>query len=67
VATVIREQGVPLRRQDLTDEQLIEPAGLYSAGKSLAWIGTRYNVFHTTVAATLRRQAVQLRPRPGWI
>jgi transcriptional regulator of aromatic amino acid metabolism len=39
---------------------------LYSDGKSLAWLGARYDVSHTTVAAALRRQGMQLRPRPGW-
>lgn len=66
VATVLREQGVTLRRQGLTDEQVSEAADLYGAGRSLARIAARFDVSHTTVAAALRRQGVQLRPRPGW-
>ena len=39
---------------------------LYADGKSLAWLGDRYDVSHTTVAAALRRHGMQLRSRPGW-
>ena len=66
VATVLREQGVTIRRQGLTDEQAREAAKLYQAGKSLAWLGTRFGVSRTTIAAVLRKQGIQLRPRPGW-
>lgn len=67
VATVLREQGVTIRRQGLTEEQVREAVTFYAAGRSLAWIGARHNVSHTTVATALRRQEIQLRPRPGWI
>jgi hypothetical protein len=67
VATILREHGVPVRRQGLTDEQVSEAANLYAAGKSLAWLGARYGVSHTTVAPALRQQGIQLRPRPGWV
>jgi lambda repressor-like predicted transcriptional regulator len=66
VATVLRERGITLRRQGLTDEQVAKTVTLYNAGKSLAWLGVRWGVSHTTIAAALRRQAVQLRTRPGW-
>ena len=66
VATVLRKQGITIRRQGLTDEQLTHAATLYATGQSLAWLATRYDVSHTTVAAALRRQGTQLRPRPGW-
>jgi hypothetical protein len=67
VATVLREQGITIRRQGLTEEQVKEAATFYAAGRSLEWIGVRYNASHTTVATALRRQEIQLRPRPGWI
>jgi hypothetical protein len=57
--------GVTIRRQGLSDEQVAEAATLYTAGKSLAWLGARYGVSHTTVAAALRRRGMTLRPRPG--
>jgi transcriptional regulator of aromatic amino acid metabolism len=64
---VLREQGVAIRRQGLNDEQVSEAAMLYAAGRSLAWLGARYDVSHTTVATALRRHGFQLRRRPGWI
>ena len=67
VATALREQGITIRRQGLTEEQVKEAATFYAAGRSLNWIGAHYNVSHTTVATALRRQEIQLRPRPGWI
>jgi hypothetical protein len=67
VATVLREQGIAIRRRDLNDKQVSEAATLYNAGRSLAWLGARYSVSHTTVAAALGRQRIQLRPRPGRI
>ena len=63
---MLREQGITIRRQGLTSEQVSEAAKLYAAGHSLAWLGARYGVSHTTVATALRRQGIQLRPRPGW-
>jgi hypothetical protein len=66
VATVLREQGVTIRRQGLNDEQVTEAAMFYAAGRSLAWLGARYDVSHTTIAAALRQEGVRLRPRPGW-
>jgi DNA-directed RNA polymerase specialized sigma24 family protein len=66
VATILREQGITIRRQGLNDDQVREVAQLYATGKSLAWLGARFGVSHTTVATALRRQRIQLRPRPGW-
>jgi DNA-binding CsgD family transcriptional regulator len=65
VATVLREQGVTIRRQGLSDKQVTEAATLYAAGKSLAWLAARYGVSPMTVSTALRRQGIQLRPRPG--
>jgi hypothetical protein len=66
VATVLRKQGITIRRQGLTYEQVSEAATLYTTGRSLAWLGVRYDVSHTTVANALRRQGIPLRPRTGW-
>lgn len=66
VATILREQGITIRRQGLNDEQVSEVATLYVTGKSLAWLGARFGVSHTTVATVLRQQGIHLRPRPGW-
>jgi hypothetical protein len=66
VAALLREQGITIRRQGLTNEQAKEAAELYASGKSLAWIGTHFGGSHTTNAAELRKQGVPLRPRPAW-
>ncbi|WP_353507226.1 helix-turn-helix domain-containing protein [Gordonia sp. ABSL1-1] len=66
VATVLREQGAPLRRQGLTDEQVSEATQLYEAGKSLATLGAHFGVSHATIANVLKKRGVRLRPRPGW-
>jgi hypothetical protein len=44
VATILREQGVAIRRQRLTAGDVMEAATLYAAGKSLAWLGAHYGV-----------------------
>ncbi|WP_018601151.1 hypothetical protein [Mycobacterium sp. 155] len=67
VATVVREQGVAIRRRGLNDAQVAEAAALYTSGKSLAWIGAHFGVSHTAVASALRNEAVELRGRSGWI
>jgi hypothetical protein len=59
-------KGVTIRRQGLTDEQLTEAAKLYAEGDSLLSVGAHFGVSQTTIATALRRQGVQLRPRPGW-
>lgn len=66
VATVLRLQGITIRRRGLTTEQAREAGTLYAAGKSLAWLGGRFGVSHTTDASALRRQDIRLRARPGW-
>jgi transposase len=66
VATILREQGVTLRRQGLTEEQAREVAEFYIAGKSIAWLSSRFGVSNTAITAKLREQGIKLRPRPGW-
>jgi Mor family transcriptional regulator len=66
VATVLRQQGIIIRRQGLSEVQAKEATRLYIDGRSLAWLGARYRVSHTTVASALRRQGIPLRPRRGW-
>jgi len=65
VATVLREQGVTIRRQGLTDDQVSKAAQLYAAGESLLSVAAILGSSHTTIAKALRRQGIQLRPRPG--
>jgi hypothetical protein len=42
VATILREQGITIRCQGPTGEQMTEAATFYNAGRSLAWLGARY-------------------------
>ena len=56
VASILRVQGISIRRQGLTDEQVSEAATLYVNGMSLACLGSRLDVSHTTVAAERHRQ-----------
>jgi hypothetical protein len=66
VSAVLREHGIKLRRQGLTDEQAREATNLYHAGHSLAWIAKRFGgISPSTVARVLQQQDVALRPRPG--
>jgi lambda repressor-like predicted transcriptional regulator len=65
ISAVLREHGVTLRRQGLTEKQTREAADYYIAGRSLAWLATRCGVSPTTVSRALQRQGVTLRPRPG--
>ncbi|MDT7768656.1 MAG: hypothetical protein QOI30_1661 [Mycobacterium sp.] len=44
VADVLCEQGVAIRRQGMNVGHVNEAATLHAAGKSLAWLGTRYGV-----------------------
>lgn len=64
VATVLREQSITIRRQGLAIEQASEAGMFYADGKSLAWLGARYDVSHTTVAAA-PRHATAAAPRMG--
>jgi hypothetical protein len=66
ISTLLKANGVMLRRQGLTDEQVREAADLYRAGRSLARIATHLGgLSPTTVARALQREGVQLRPRRG--
>jgi hypothetical protein len=62
----LRTHGVTLRRQGLTDEQVIEAANFYTADRSLAWLAVRYTVSPMTVSRALRHHGVTLRPRLVW-
>jgi len=66
ISALLKSNGVSLRRQGLTKEQARETADLYQAGRSLTWIANHLGGFSpTTIARTLRRMDVPLRPRPG--
>ena len=46
---MLREQSITIRRQGLATEQASEAGMFYADGKSLAWLGARYDVSHMSV------------------
>jgi hypothetical protein len=66
ISAVLRQHGVNLRRQGLTNEQAREAGDFYNTGRSLAWLGARYGISNTTASRILRKQCIEVRPRPGW-
>jgi hypothetical protein len=67
ISALLKANGVRLRRQGLTADQAREAVTLYESGRSLAWIANHFDgLSPSTVARALRRQGIQLRPRPGW-
>src|SRR5213078_3480752 len=48
ISAVLRDHGVTLRRQGLTEQQAREAADFYVAGRSVAWLASRYGVLTDT-------------------
>lgn len=65
IIRLLREAGVKVRKQGLTDEQIDDAVKLYAEGKSLAWIGKRLRVDHGTVWRQLRKRGVRMRDTHG--
>lgn len=65
VGKILKREGVRMRRQGLTSEQVDEAARLYDAGWSLARIGERMSVDATTVLNRLRERGVRMRDTHG--
>ncbi|WP_340137256.1 helix-turn-helix domain-containing protein [Mycobacteroides abscessus] len=53
---MLREHGITLRHQGLTDEQVREAVRLHLAGQSLSKLGAHFGVSHAAIANVLRRQ-----------
>jgi uncharacterized protein (DUF433 family) len=66
VAACLRKLAVPLRRQGVTDDTLVEAVRLYEAGWSLDKIAQKYGCAPSTVRDAFIRAGVTLRPRRGW-
>jgi hypothetical protein len=65
VIRLVREAGIPIRNQGLTNDQVAEAAPLYASGLSLAKIGVRLGVDHGTVWRQLRKRGVKMRDTHG--
>jgi len=61
VSTILKQQGVTMRRQGLSPEQVDTAVRLYEQGWSLAKIGEKYHVNDTTVLTRLRERGVKTR------
>jgi DNA invertase Pin-like site-specific DNA recombinase len=65
VIRILREAGIPIRNQGLTNDQIAEAAQLYANGQSLAQIGAHLGVDHGTVWRALKKLGVQMRDTHG--
>jgi hypothetical protein len=65
VIRLLREAGISIRCQGLTDDQVTEAAQLYESGLSLAKIGARFDVDHGTVWRQLKKRGVNMRDTHG--
>ena len=65
VIRLLREAGITIRNQGLTDDQIAEAAQLYASELSLAKIGTRFDVDHGTVWRALKKRGVRMRDTHG--
>lgn len=65
ILKVLREGGVKMRNQSLTEQQIAKAEQLYGSGLSLARIGERSGVDSTTVHRALVRRGVRMRDTHG--
>jgi len=65
VIKLLREAGIQIRNQPLTDSQITEAVRLYKSGQSLAQIGAHLGVDHGTVWRQLKKRGVQMRDTHG--
>lgn len=65
VIRLLRDAGVTIRNQGMTDDQIAEAGQLYGAGLSLAKIGVKFGVDHGTVWRALKKRDVKMRDTHG--
>lgn len=65
VLKILKEHGVTMRRQPLTEHQIDQAVDLYAAGDSLATIGRHLGSTATTVRAALQARGIGMRPAGG--
>ncbi|MDQ1130690.1 hypothetical protein [Microbacterium sp. SORGH_AS_0888] len=63
--TLLRDAGVQLRRQPLSDEQVYEAAGLYMGGESMTAIADHFDVSYNGIRQAFVRAGIERRPRGG--
>jgi hypothetical protein len=67
VSEILDRQGVVRRQRGIPPELVGEVIASYRSGSSLATIGDAISVDPGTVALTLRKAGIPLRPRRGWL
>jgi DNA invertase Pin-like site-specific DNA recombinase len=65
VIKILREAGIQIRNQGLTQDQIAKAAQLYRSGYSLAQIAAHLGVDHGTVWRQLRKHGVKMRDTHG--
>jgi hypothetical protein len=65
VSSHLAEQGVPIRRGGLHQEQTAEVVQLYEHSSSSGRLGEKFGVGADTVLTVLRRAGASIRPRRG--
>ncbi|MFB8276988.1 helix-turn-helix domain-containing protein [Nocardia colli] len=59
---ILREQGVKMRKQPLSEAQIKQAARLYAEGQSLRAVATELGSSFSTVREALLAQGVEMRP-----
>jgi uncharacterized protein YerC len=62
---LLKQEGVKMRYQSLTAEQVAQVVHLYKAGNSIYAIEDATGVSKTSVARALKNEGVQMRGRGG--
>lgn len=65
VIKLLREADIPIRKQGLTDGQIVKAAQMYADGMSLAKIGAHLGLDHGTVWRQLVKRGVKMRDNHG--
>jgi hypothetical protein len=65
VSTILHGHDVTMRRRGLSPDQVDHTIHLYNLGWSLARVGERLDVDHTTVLTTLRERGIPTRNAHG--
>lgn len=66
VLKLLREAGVQMRSQGLTEDNLEEAAALYRGGWSLPQVAEKFDCSVGSIREEFRNHRVQIRPPNGW-
>jgi hypothetical protein len=66
VSSLLKREGIPLRGQSLTPEQVIQSISLYVNGLSLKRVADEIGCSDSTIWNALRARGIMIRTRNGW-